>query len=92
MLKIVSAAQLAAKLEVISRAARDELIRVILECDDPEMTLALRDTFWLTSPEALGLLAQVVAQRERGATEGDWAIWHQRVCDHMRSLVGPSGN
>jgi hypothetical protein len=82
--------RLQTELETISRAGRDEFIRVVFECNDPEMTLALLDTMRLTSPEAVGLLAQVVALRERGATEGDWAIWHERVKRHMRSLIGPA--
>ena len=88
MLKIMSVAKLQAKLEEISRASRDEFIKVVFECDDPEMTLALLDTMRLTSPEAVGLLAQVVALRERGASEGDWAIWHERVKTHMRRILG----
>lgn len=92
MLTVISAAQLQAKLEAVSGEAHDHFIKVVLECDDPEMTLALLDTFRLTSPEAVGLLAQVVALRERGATGGDWAIWHERVKRHMRSVIGPAVN
>lgn len=34
MLKIMSVAQLQAKLEEISREGRDEFMRVVFECDD----------------------------------------------------------
>jgi succinate dehydrogenase flavin-adding protein (antitoxin of CptAB toxin-antitoxin module) len=85
-------AQLRARLEAISREGRDEFVRVVLECDDYELTLMLLDTFRLSSAEAVGLLAQVVALRERGAQEADWLLWHDRVKGHLRRLVRSTSN
>jgi hypothetical protein len=87
MLKIMSAAQLAAKLEEISRAGRNEFIRVICECDDWEMTVALLDTMRLTSLDTIGLITDLVALRSTGASDGAHQAWHERAKDHMQRIV-----
>jgi hypothetical protein len=87
MLKIMSAAQLAAKLEEIFRAGRNEFIRVVFECDDWEMTVALLDTMRLTSLDTIGLLTDLVALRSSEASDGAYEAWHQRAKEHMRRIV-----